>query len=156
VRLKKIVFKAYSRAKGLYNGKEIVLVKPLTYMNRSGTILQSVLRYAQASLEDIVVVCDNLDLEPGTCRLKLKGSSAGHRGLASLISRAGTSDFKRLYIGIGRPHYKNDIIRHVLGVPEREEGESIARAIECAASGILMLLEKSPRQVVNTINSKCR
>jgi PTH1 family peptidyl-tRNA hydrolase len=155
-RLKKLVFTSYARAKAMYNGKEIVLVKPLTYMNRSGTILQSVLRYAHASLEDVVVVCDNLDLEPGVCRLKMKGSSAGHRGLASLIGSAGTSEFKRLYIGIGRPRYKNDVVRHVLGVPAKDEAESIAGAIERAASGILMLLETNPREVMNIINSECR
>ncbi|MBN1697502.1 MAG: aminoacyl-tRNA hydrolase [Spirochaetales bacterium] len=152
VKLKKLVFKSYIRAKGVYHGREIVLVKPLTFMNRSGIILGDVLRYARASIDDIVVVCDNLDLEPGICRFRLKGSSAGNKGLASLIDHAGTRDFKRLYIGIGRPPFRGDVIRYVLGVPGKEDRTRIAASIRCASEGILMLLEKSPEEVMNSVN----
>jgi len=74
----------------------IFLVKPLTYMNRSGAILNSVLKITQGSIEDIVVICDNLDLPPGSSRLKTKGSSGGQKGLASIIATINTEEFKRI------------------------------------------------------------
>lgn len=143
----------YERGKGVYHKNSIILAKPLTFMNRSGMVLCSILHYAKAQLKDILVICDSLDLEPGICRLKTKGSSAGHKGLASIIECAGTQNIMRLYIGIGRPQ-DNNIIDYVLSKPTGEEKQKIEAALEKAVSGILLLLEKSPQEVMNVINRK--
>ena len=122
-------------------------------MNRSGMILENVLHYAKARLSDLLVICDSLDLEPGICRLKTKGSSAGHKGLASIIEYAGTQHIMRLYIGIGRPR-DNNIIEYVLSKPQGEEKQKVDLALEKAISGTLLLLEKSPQEVMNFVNRK--
>lgn len=128
------------------------LVKPLTYMNRSGAIFPGLL--SKTTRDRILVVCDTLDLPSGQCRLKRKGSSAGHRGLESIIQRIGSETFMRLYIGIGRPLDRSDTISYVLDVPGPEQEILIASGIEAAVKGILMLLRENPERVMNVLNSK--
>jgi PTH1 family peptidyl-tRNA hydrolase len=110
------------------------------------------MKYAKGTPQDLVIVCDTLDLPPGSCRLKTKGTSTGHRGLESVIRYLGTNEFVRLYIGIGRPSSKNEVIAHVLGEPSPHEQILINRAFERAEVGLLDLLEKTPEQVMNVLN----
>ena len=123
-------------------------------MNRSGIILKDVLYCESAQVNDILIVCDNLDLKPGMCRLKERGSSGGHRGLSSVIEYAGTNNFLRLYIGIGKPNNKADISDYVLNNPEGEEKQDIESGIEKAILCTYLLLEKTPQEVMTICNSK--
>ncbi len=150
---KKPFLRKYLIAKGRFRGKEIVLIKPLTYMNDSGTVLSVVLRDTGYDIEDMVVICDQLDLPPGICRLRVKGASGGHNGLASMIRYAGTEKFKRIYIGIGRPLNRRRIIDYVLSDPGKES-EDIDRCIERTADAVLMLLYENPQMVMNVFNKK--
>ncbi len=146
--------KKYEVGRGQYGDHILYLVKPLTYMNRSGVIFPDVLRATKSTTEQLVVICDTLDLQPGVCRLKLKGSSAGHKGLSSIISRLGTGSFIRFYIGVGRPPFKEEIIHYVLTEPPVEEASLIDEALHTAADGILKLQEEGPEKVMNVINKK--
>ena len=123
-------------------------------MNRSGEILGGLLRHTKGDLRDLVVVCDTLDLPPGSCRLKTRGSSAGHRGLESIIRYAGSHEFLRLYIGIGRPASKREVIDHVLGEPSPEEQSLIDRSFQKAERGVLDLLVNPPERVMNDLNER--
>ena len=122
------------------------LVLPLTYMNRSGTILS----YFQRPLS--VVVCDQMDLPPGTIRIRKSGSSAGHRGLSSIIEHKGDGEFVRIYIGIGRPLAGVAVTDHVLGVidePLIEEG------IALASEALVALIQgSSVEEVARAYNGK--
>jgi PTH1 family peptidyl-tRNA hydrolase len=148
------MFEEYEHAKGTYRNNELVLIKPLTYMNNSGRVLRHVLKYHNAKTDDIMVICDNLDLTAGSCRLKLKGSSGGHKGLSSIIQYAGTQEFKRLFIGIGRPESSYDVIDYVLREPRGNDKVLIDEAIIRAAEYSLMLLEKNPQDLMNIINRR--
>lgn len=123
-------------------------------MNNSGYIFPDVLRKTGAALEDIIVVCDTLDLDPGMCRLKRKGGSAGHRGIASIIDSLGTSGFMRLYVGVGRPADKSEVVDFVLGQPDTESRLHIRKAEEQAAESILRLLEEPPDRVMHDLNRR--
>lgn len=90
-------------ARGTVEGARVALVKPQTYMNLSGKALGPLVRFYKIPLERLLVICDDLDLPLGELRLRLKGGSGGHRGLASVIEYLGSQDFPRLRIGIGRP-----------------------------------------------------
>jgi len=146
--------KNYRSAEGRYAGRKVVFIEPLTYMNNSGHIIHELRRKFQLSAENMVVVCDNLDLAPGVIRLRQGGSSAGHNGLASIIKFIGTGDFLRLYIGIGRPAYQGDVIAHVLGVPNATERPVMEEGIQDAAEAMLRLIEHSPEKVMNEFNRK--
>ena len=151
-------------ARGFYHDREFFLAKPLTYMNRSGEILGGLLRYAKGDLRDLVVVCDTLDLPPGSCRLKTRGSSAGHRGLESIIRSSGSHEFLRLYIGIGRPAIrrpasgrpasKSEVIDHVLGEFSPVEQSLIDRSFQKAERGVLDLLLNPPERVMNNLKER--
>ena len=150
---KKPFLRKYLIAKGRFRGEEIVLIKPLTYMNDSGTVLSAVLHDTGYDIEHMVVICDQLDLPPGICKLRNRGSSGGHNGLASIIRYAGTEKFKRIYIGIGRPSNKNKIIDYVLSDPGKES-EEINQCIQRTADAVLMLLYENPQRVMNVFNKK--
>jgi PTH1 family peptidyl-tRNA hydrolase len=134
--------------------EKLFLSKPLSYMNRSGEALHAVLRKSRVSLEDVLVVCDTLDLPPGVCRLKRKGGSAGHNGLKSILRYAETDEIMRLYIGIGRPSTKSDVVRYVLEEPREEEEPLYDSAIGQAAHAIEQLPTTPITQVMNELNKR--
>ena len=123
-------------------------------MNNSGKVIRDIIKRAGVSKEELLVVCDNLDLPVGTCRLRLKGSSAGHNGLKSIIENLGDGEFMRMYIGIGRPRNKEAIIKYVLGKPNKDEFNALNECVERACQGIIKLLDTEPAQVMNVINRK--
>ncbi len=154
VSFKKRLFKSYWIGKTLRNGDSLYLIKPLTFMNASGQVFPEILRETGLSPADILVVCDSLDLSPGACRLKLKGSSGGHKGLESIIRRIGTDGFMRLAIGIGRPAYKGQVVDFVLNRPGGADSEAIEKGIDRAVEAVLLLLDQGPVRVMNEINKK--
>jgi PTH1 family peptidyl-tRNA hydrolase len=154
VSFKKKLFHSYSVGKTAYGGETLYLVKPLTFMNYSGKAVREALRDSGCSFADLVVVCDTLDLSPGSLRFKPRGSSAGQKGLQSIIKAIGTEDFRRLFVGIGRPDYKGQVSSHVLSAPRRQEEEQIAEAVENAARAVLLLVSEGPERVMNHFNRK--
>jgi PTH1 family peptidyl-tRNA hydrolase len=154
VSLKKKLFHAYFTGRGMYAGASLYLVKPITFMNDSGRAVREALRETGTGVADLLVICDSLDLSPGNLRFKLKGSSAGQKGLQSIIKAMGTEDFMRLAIGIGRPGYKGQVISHVLSAPRKDEKELISQTVEQAADAVLLLLTDGPTRVMNSVNRK--
>ena len=102
----------------------------------------------------MLIVLDNMDLEAGQCRLKLKGSSAGHNGLKSILQNAKTEEFMRLYLGIGHPGRNGDVIKYVLGRFHQSEKEIYDQMLESAADTVLKLIDQNPEKVMNEINRK--
>lgn len=94
--------------KGKIFNEDVLLLKPLTYVNLSGEALIAAKNFYKVDIEDIIILVDDMDTEPGNVRLKLKGSSAGHNGLKNIIQLLGTEQFRRIRIGIGRPAPSNN------------------------------------------------
>jgi len=132
----------------------IGLLRPLTYMNRSGRAVARAVMLSGLEPSQVVVACDNLDLEAGLVRVKRGGSSAGHNGLKSIIEILGSEEFVRVYIGIGRPQPGQSVVEHVLGVPEQDEAERVQRACVRAAQAIVRLAEADLSQVMNEFNTR--
>ena len=154
IALKKNLGKKYRSAEGRFAGKKVVFIEPLTYMNNSGNILPVLKRKFQLSSDELVVVCDNLDLEPGVVRVKQGGGTAGHNGLASLVQHLGTKDFLRVYVGIGRPQYRGDVVKYVLGVPAADERADLEAGIERASDALVELVSAAPEKVMNEFNRR--
>jgi len=128
---------------------------PLTYMNESGSAVKELVRYWSEPLpEGLVVVHDELDLPPGSVRVKLGGGLAGHNGLRSIASALGTRDFVRVRIGIGRPNGREEVIRWVLAPPSHEEELLLTEATLRAADAVEALLETSTARVMNQFNTR--
>ena len=131
-----------------FNSKRDVLVEPLTYMNSSGLAIPGLV----GENDDLIVICDQMDLPVGKVRIKKKGGSAGHNGLKSIISEY-KKDFIHVYIGIGHPE-DGDVIDHVLGVFTPQEKEKIDSAVECASRAVIEITEgKSIDEVIARVNS---
>ena len=156
VRLQKPLWRRFAFGSGRAGEATLYLVKPLTYMNRSGEIFPDLWSRTGVDLEHLLVVCDTLDLPAGQCRLRRKGSSAGHKGLASIIARLGREDFMRLVIGIGRPGSGGveAVVEHVLEPPSGREQELIEQGVAVAAEGVLRLLNEEPEKVMNALNQR--
>jgi len=111
-------------------GADLRLLKPTTYMNRSGQSLGAMVRYLGINPEEILVVHDELDLSAGTARFKQGGGHAGHNGLRDIIKVLGSSDFWRLRIGIDHPGVPEQVINYVLGRPSREDEGRIRASLQ--------------------------
>lgn len=100
IEFKRWKYKAQT-ASGIIFEKEVILVKPMTYVNLSGSVVAALMRSLNASLSDLIVVCDDFNLPLGRVRLRRKGSSGGHKGLQSVVEHLGSHEFARLRVGIG-------------------------------------------------------
>jgi len=133
-------------------GKEVFLAKPLTYMNNSGAAVYNLLEEYGLSPEQMIVIYDDLDLPLGTIRLRLKGSSGGHKGVESIIKYIGTQNFPRLRIGIGRPKKKEDVVKYVLSPFSQEEEKVINQVIKKAVRCLTRAIEISPQHAMEYCN----
>ena len=155
ITLRKRLLHPYLSGKGVFQDTSMYLVKPLTFMNNSGTIFPALLRRTGEQIEDTVVICDNMDLEPGMIRIRKRGSHAGQKGLKSIIDATGTSEFIRIYVGIGRPSSDSHVIDHVLGIPADQEMERISGGIARAAAAVIQIVSGTElEQVMNEFNRK--
>jgi len=154
VHFKKKLFHSYLLGKGIHGGSPLYLVKPLTYMNESGRAVREVLRETGTEPSGLLVICDSLDLSPGNLRFKVKGSSAGQKGLESIIRSVGTDEIMRLTIGIGRPEHKGQVVGHVLGSPSSTDEKLIDEALQKAAQAVITLVTDGPVKVMNSVNRR--
>jgi PTH1 family peptidyl-tRNA hydrolase len=125
-----------------WRGETVHLVKPLSFMNVSGPAVRGVLRKLGAHPTDLILVYDDIDMELGKVRTRMKGSAGGHNGVRSLIDSLGTQDMKRVKVGIGRPEHKRHVPDHVLTGFEPEEESIVAEAVERAADRVQELLSR--------------
>ncbi len=109
-------------------GKDIYLLKPMAFMNRSGQAVASLARYYKIRAEQIIVIHDELDLPPGTNRIKQAGGHGGHNGLRDIINHLGSRDFFRVRIGIGHPGDASQVINYVLHKPSIADQNAIEAA----------------------------
>ena len=147
VTLKKRCLRLFKSAK-INNGSDI-LVEPLTYMNKSGDIIPSLLREG----DGLIVICDQMDLPPGKLRIRMKGGSAGHNGLRSVIQYWG-EDFIHVYIGIGHPEEGISVPDHVLSRFSPSDSLLVDKATTMAAEAVLDILEGKPiNEILQKANS---
>ena len=136
------------------NPEDLMLAMPLTFMNLSGEAVSRLVERYGFDLEDILVVCDDLDLEAGRLRLKTSGSSGGHRGLKSIISSLKSDGFSRLRIGIGKPAQSKDAAEYVLSAFPKKEKGLIDQIVQQACDCCLSWLELGAAQTMNTFNTR--
>jgi PTH1 family peptidyl-tRNA hydrolase len=127
-------------AEGRWRGDTVRLLKPLAFMNVSGPVVARALRRHGADAQDLVLVYDDIDLPLGKVRVRLKGSAGGHNGVRSVIEALGTSDIRRVKIGVGRPEHKGQVADHVLTGFEPDEVPAVEAAVAEAAQRVLALI----------------
>ena len=116
---------------GIIGGSKVLLVKPLTYMNLSGESIRPIMDFYKLDLSDILVIYDDISLEPGMLRLRTKGSAGGHNGMKSIIKHLGGDTFPRIRVGIGgEKHPGQDLADYVLGHFKDDEKELLSDALD--------------------------
>jgi PTH1 family peptidyl-tRNA hydrolase len=143
-----------SRAEARFRGKTIVIIKPTTYMNLSGKAYRYWLTQENVSIENSLVVVDDLDLDTGMLRMKTKGSGGSHNGLNNIIEVLGRNDFPRLRVGIGSDFAKGFQVDYVLGRFSRDEEKIFIEKIPNAIEMIKSFIIAGPTDSMNRYNNK--
>jgi PTH1 family peptidyl-tRNA hydrolase len=139
-------------------GVKIRLLKPLTYMNRSGQAIQAVTSWYKLPSESVLIIYDDLDLPLGKTRLRLSGSAGGHNGMKSAIAHLSTQNFPRLRIGIGKPKNaansdNSDTVAHVLGKFSATETQLMSLVLQFVVECVELTLKQGVEKAMNRCNS---
>jgi len=140
---------------GEFLDKKLILLKPWQFMNRSGQAVATAAGFYKIGVNDLLVVTDDMDLEPGRIRTRAKGSAGGHNGLADIINKLGTNEFARCRVGIGRSgeETRQSRVDYVLDKPTEAEKLLLAGAVERARDAVLCWIEHGIEAAMNKFNS---
>jgi len=146
-----------SKFQGLYEtavieGQKVILIKPQTYMNLSGNCVKEFLNFYKIEKENIIIIYDDMDIEPGTIKIRKQGGPGGHNGMKSIIQMIGTENFSRIRIGIGRPKHNGDEINYVIGAIPEEEIPKLEEATEKAKEAVIEILKNGIDSAMNKFN----
>jgi len=139
---------------GKIAGKNVILVKPTTYMNLSGEAIRAVLEYYKLTPADIIVVYDDVALPVGEIRVREKGSAAGQKGMINTVARLNTDEFPRVRIGIGDKPPSWSLSDYVLSRFLREEWEDMIKGITKAGDAVELILKEDANAAMNFFNKK--
>ena len=142
---------ASASVRGRLGADELILVKPMTYMNLSGVAVRKVLARERVAMADVLVVVDDMALPFGRLRLRERGSAGGHNGLRSIIGEMGTEDFARLRVGIGKP--AGGAVEHVLGDFEHAEQRHLEALLDAAADAVEAWAREGAHRAANRWNA---
>jgi peptidyl-tRNA hydrolase, PTH1 family len=142
---------------GLYNtaiieGEKVILLKPQTYMNLSGESIAEFKNFYKIEDSEIIVIYDDIDLEPGTIRIRTKGSAGSHNGMKSVIQCLQTDEFPRIRIGIGKPSENIALVDYVIGYINKEDQEQLQEGVTKAYEAVIEILKNGVNKAMNKFN----
>lgn len=137
---------------GEIEGEKVVLLKPQTYMNESGKSVIKFKNFYKIPEENVLVIYDDIDLEPAKIRIRKKGSAGTHNGMKSVTQHLGTNNFPRVRVGIGSPLYKDDLINYVIGKISKEESDKLDEGVEKAKNAVIEIIRSGIDVAMNKYN----
>lgn len=153
VNCKKLRFKSLT-CEAVISGKNCLIMKPSTYMNKSGEAVTEAMQFYKIPPERTIIVYDDISLEPGRLRIRRKGSDGGHNGIKSIIYLSGSDTFPRIKMGVGaKPHPDYNLADWVLGRFKKEDGEALEQAFSNAVSALELMVDGKIDQAMNKFNS---
>jgi len=141
---------------GWIDSQQTVFVKPMTFMNRSGEAVRGVADFFGSTLEDLVIIHDDLDLSFGRVRFRQKGGDGGHQGVRSIMEKMGANNFLRLKIGIGRPPPGMDPADYVLQFFDKDEQSQLDQILSQAAEAVKVMLLEGLERAMNQFQKRVR
>lgn len=146
-----------SKFKGLYGngvieGEKVILLKPQTFMNLSGESVKEILQFYKTDIEQIILIYDDIDIEPGVIKIRKTGGPGTHNGMKSVVHEINTQNFKRVRIGIGMPEDKEDLIEYVIGAIPEEDKEPLEKGIELAKEAVVEIIKNGIDIAMNKFN----
>lgn len=140
--------------RGAIEGQKVVLMKPQTFMNLSGESIRAAVDFYKAEPEDIIVIYDDISLEPGQLRIRLRGSAGGHNGIKNIIAHLGTQEFPRIKVGVGAKPPRMDLAAYVLSRFSQGEQKLMDDAFKEAAEAAVMMMTDGADRAMNHFNTK--
>lgn len=137
---------------GFVGTEKVVLAKPVTYMNLSGEAVRPLTEYYKISPEDLLIICDDINLELGNLRVRARGSAGGHNGLKDIIAKLGTQDFPRLRVGVGGKPEQMELADYVLGHFTAEERKVVRETAGLAADAAETFVKEGVGEAMNRYN----
>ncbi len=141
-------------SEGRISGGKVILLKPETYMNKSGISVSKVAQFYKIPLDRVIVFHDELDIDAGTVRVKCGGGNAGHNGLKSIQAQSGSPDFWRVRIGIGRPAHKSAVSNYVLSDFSKNEKDRVEDLMRYMAESSSEIISDNPKSYEALIKDK--
>ncbi len=126
------------------------LCKPQTFMNESGTAVQAIMNFYKIHADQVLIIHDEIDLDPGTARFKQAGGHGGNNGLRDIIEKTGSKEFHRLRVGVGHPGSKDKVVSYVLGRPDREDEDAIVNSITAIIDDYELLFRGQFQKLMNS------
>lgn len=140
--------------KGVMEGQKVILAKPQTFMNLSGESIRAMADFYKVEPEQIIVIYDDISLEPGQLRIRLKGSAGGHNGIKNIIAHLGTQEFPRIKVGVGAKPPRMDLAAYVLSRFPADEQKLMDEAFGKAAKAVVMMMTDGSDRAMNVFNEK--
>lgn len=154
IKINKLGYKALY-GQGTIDGEKVILIKPQTFMNLSGTSLIEAMNFYKLEPEDLIVIHDDIDLPTGKIRIRTSGSAGGHNGIKDIILHLNSDKFTRIKIGAGQPeHGKADMINHVLGTMSKQETDILDKSAEIVVKAIPLILKGNTALAMSKYNGK--
>lgn len=137
---------------GQVEGEKVILLKPQSYMNDSGKSVIKFKNFYKIPEENVLVIYDDIDLEPTKIRIRKKGSPGTHNGMKSVTEHLGTQNFPRVRVGIGSPEHKGDLINYVIGKISKEEALKLDEGVEKAKNAVIEYIKNGIDIAMNKFN----
>lgn len=146
-----------SKFKGLYGsgiieGEKVILLKPQTFMNLSGESIKEILQFYKIEIEQLIVIYDDIDINPGMIKLRKTGGPGTHNGMKSVVHELNTQNFKRIRVGIGMPKDKEDLIEYVIGAIPEEDKAELDKGTELAKEAVIEIIKNGIDIAMNKFN----
>ncbi len=140
--------------KGVIGAEKVLLVKPQTFMNLSGESIREIMDFYKLDNSELIVIYDDISLDVGQLRIRVKGSAGGHNGIKNIIAQTGSQEFDRIRIGVGeKPEYM-DLADYVLGTFGKDDKEKIRDAVRDAAKAVEVMITEGTEKAMNIYNRK--
>ncbi len=137
---------------GIIENEKVMLCKPQTFMNLSGEAIIKFVNYYKIPLSNVIIIYDDIDIEPGVVKIRKKGGAGTHNGMKSVIENLETTEFPHVRIGTGKPENKSDLIEYVIGKVSKEEYAVLAKGIDTGVEAVEKIIKNGIDYAMNLIN----
>ena len=151
IEINKSKFKSFY-GNGIIEKEKVILLKPQTYMNLSGTAIKEVMDFYKINKEELIIIYDDIDIEPGIIKIRKKGGPGTHNGMKSVVNEIKTQDFTRVRVGIGMPSNKSDLINYVIGKISKDDIEKLEDGTTKAKDALIEIIKNGVDTAMNKFN----
>lgn len=137
---------------GIIEGEKVIILKPQTYMNLSGESIKEAIDFYKIDNKNLIIIYDDIDIKPGTIKIRKKGGPGTHNGMKSVIQNIQMKEFSRVRVGIGMPEYKDDLINYVIGKISEEEKEKLDKSTTKAKEAVIEIIKNGVDTAMNKFN----